>query len=52
MSNPPDRSPLFDEPCCDEDCLRCNGEYCDIHITEPCECDVCERHSITLEESE
>ena len=36
---------LFDRPKeCDEDCSRCSGEYCDLHITAPCECDVIDRH--------
>ena len=28
-----------------ENCERCTGEYCDEHITDPCDCDVVDRHS-------
>ena len=33
--------------CCDENCTRCTGEYCDQHYLDPCECDVVERHTMT-----
>jgi hypothetical protein len=28
----------------EEDCGRCSGAYCGIHITDPCDCDVLDRH--------
>lgn len=30
---------------CPRDCQRCSGEYCDTHFTDPCECDVIQRHT-------
>lgn len=40
------RKPVIDpEPeCPGPDCVRCSGEYCERHITEPCGCDVIARH--------
>lgn len=35
-----DRCPTTGE----EECARCSGEYCDVHGTEPCNCDTAERH--------
>ena len=33
------------EPDCPgPECVRCSGEYCDIHILDPCDCDVTARH--------
>jgi|SRR5581483_352871 len=29
---------------CEDDCTRCSGEYCETHITDPCDCDCEERH--------
>lgn len=26
------------------DCPMCSGEYCTIHILEPCDCDTADRH--------
>ena len=29
---------------CKEDCRKCTGEYCETHTTDPCDCDVVDRH--------
>lgn len=37
---------------CKPDCPMCSGEYCERHITEPCDCDVIERHEPAAHNSE
>lgn len=36
--------------CCpstgERDCRKCSGEYCNVHFSRPCDCDVNERHFI------
>jgi len=34
-----------DPECPGQECSRCSGEYCDVHITDPCDCDVAARHA-------
>jgi phosphoribosylaminoimidazole carboxylase (NCAIR synthetase) len=34
---------------CEEDCNMCSGEYCNIHFTDKCECDVIDRHKMKHE---
>jgi len=34
------------EPTCPgPNCVRCSGEYCDVHLTDPCDCGTVERHA-------
>ena len=44
----PGELPSRDSDRCPEtgqaDCQRCSGEFCEQHGTQPCECDVAERH--------
>lgn len=44
-ASPQTPAPQEDALKCEDDCSRCSGEYCDKHITDPCDCDVLERHS-------
>jgi hypothetical protein len=31
--------------CPGPDCPSCSGEHCDVHLDDPCDCDVVERHA-------
>ena len=36
---------------CTEDCTRCSGEFCERHGTNPCDCDVIDRHTVEAVEA-
>jgi hypothetical protein len=41
--------PSLDEPVCPgPDCTKCNGEFCEQHGVEPCNCDVLDRHNLKV----
>lgn len=35
-----------EKECPGPDCQMCSGEYCEIHMGDPCDCDVIDRHKI------
>jgi len=45
VSPQPERFVDPEPECPGPECSRCSGEYCDVHITDPCDCDVAERHA-------